>query len=187
MNLMRQLFAHAGFAALTLWLLAWVADWYGGDGGALSAAVGGAAGFVLGFALAHLAHEWSHYAGALLGGMPTTVKANISPLFFDADLDASSGTPFLAMSFGGPIGNIICIALLVGLAPLDNLVFQAALAAGIGSLVYVLVLEVPVSRSVLAGKTPIDSLTDHFGQGGGLFLRATAAGLAASAGSLLVI
>ena len=57
-------------------------------------------------------------------------------------------------------------------------VMIAFLAAVAGQLVFVLMLELPVSIGVMAGRDPLRTLEQHFGQGGPLFLRAGIGGLA---------
>ena len=83
MNFLRQLLSHAGFAVLALYLLALLNRWHGNAGGSLNDWLAGVGGFLLGFALAHLAHEWSHFLGAVIGRTPVTIKNGISPLFFE--------------------------------------------------------------------------------------------------------
>ena len=60
-------------------------------------------------------------------------------------------------------------------------VMTAFLAAVAGQFVFVLMLELPVSIAVMAGRDPLQALQQHFGQGGPLFLRAGSGGLATAA------
>lgn len=131
-----------------------------------------------GIVLSHLLHEWGHFTGAVLSRSAHTLKPKISPLFFDFDYLHNNARQYLWLSAGGPLGNLLLIASIVML-PLQTLATQWLLATAIGQFVYVLVLEGPVTLSILRGGQPLDVLAKHFGQGKPLFRRSLWWGLAA--------
>jgi len=140
-----------------------------------------------GLILSHLIHEWGHFLGACLTKSKLTIKEKISPLFFDFDYLENNARQYLCLSAGGPVGNIVLILTTVFCIPMDNLGRQALLATMLGHFVYVLILELPVSRGILAGKNPIDVLSQHFGQGAPLFRRAERFGVLSGLAFLLVL
>lgn len=137
--------------------------------------------FLSGLALSHILHEWGHFLGARLGGARLTVREKVSPLFFDFDFPANTPRQFLWMSAGGLSGNLLLLLFLALCIDPSGLVLTALLAAVLGQLVFVVILELPVSLRVLAGQAPLAALTEHFGQGAPLFLRALLAGVATAA------
>lgn len=137
--------------------------------------------FLIGLALSHILHEWGHFLGAVLSGAQLTVRQKISPLFFDFEFPANTPRQFLWMSAGGLSGNLLLLLFLALCIGSPGLVLTAMMAAVLGQLVFVVVLELPVSLRVLAGQAPLPALTEHFSQGAPLFLRALLAG-AATAG-----
>jgi hypothetical protein len=160
--------AAALLAAGALALARWEAA--GGSGSALWLAC--AAAIVIGVLLSHLVHEWGHYLGVLASRAGHTLKGRPSPLFFDFDYEGSSPSQYLWVSAGGPLGNILLtLALSAGL-PTASLVHLSLWAAALGMLAYVVVLEGPISRAILAGGRPMDVVTRHFAQGLPLFRRA---------------
>lgn len=162
----------------TLWLLAtWMEPGQAGILRYLTAAWA----FLGGMVLSHLIHEWGHFAGAVLAGANLTIKPAAHPLFFDFDYDHNRPRQFLQMSIGGLLGNILLLLTVLLLITSPSLLTTSLLAAVIGQLVYVLILELPVSFGVMAGGAPLVVLTTHFSQGGPLFIRATLAALAAAA------
>jgi len=134
--------------------------------------------FLCGLAFSHIIHEWCHYAGARLARSAFTLKPRVHPLFFDFDLKKNSSRQFLCLSLGGLIGNFLLLTLLISFTTSGGIVAISLLAAVLGQLVFVLMLELPVSVAVIAGKDPLAALTAHFGQGGPLFLRAALGGAA---------
>ena len=60
-------------------------------------------------------------------------------------------------------------------------------AASIALLAYVLVIELPISRGIIAGRAPMEVLTTHFGQGKPLFRRAGIAGVTVLVSSLATL
>ena len=137
--------------------------------------------FLIGLALSHILHEWGHFLGARLGGARLTVRDKISPLFFDFEFPANTPRQFLWMSAGGLSGNLLLLFFVSLCIDPAGLVLTALMAAVLGQLVFVVILELPVSLRVLAGQEPFSALTEHFGQGGPLFLRALVAGGATAA------
>lgn len=181
-RLLPQAMAHGGVFALLVGILIWLqGQEVSGLAGLLKyLAVGWA--FLSGLALSHITHEWGHFAGALLTGSRFTIKPRIFPLFFDFDYVSNSSRQFLCMSLGGLVGNVLPLAVLAALwVEPQTLVLTGVLAAVLGQLVFVLILELPVSLGTLAGREPLATLTAHFGQGGPLFLRATVAAVGAAA------
>jgi len=179
-KLLRQGLAHGGVFALLVCSLVWLhgLEASGLEGVVKYLALGWA--FLSGMALSHIVHEWGHFMGAVATAPQLTIKPKISPLFFDFDLVANTPRQFLWMSLGGLVGNVLLLCVLaLAIAP-QSLVLTSVLAAVLGQLVFVMMLELPVSRGVLAGREPLAAMTAHFGQGGPLFLRAGAAGLAAA-------
>jgi hypothetical protein len=137
-------------------------------------------GVLCGLGLSHIIHEWCHYAGARLSRSVHTLKPQTHPLFFDFDLEANSSRQFLCLSFGGLAGNLLLLALLLYFPNTGSIVMSALLGAVVGQFVFVLILELPVSVEVIAGKAPLAAITDHFEQGGPLFLRAALGGIVAA-------
>lgn len=132
--------------------------------------------FLCGLGFSHIIHEWCHYAGARLAKSSLALKPQVHPLFFDFDLQANTSRQFLCLSLGGLMGNLLLLALLIPYAAPGSIVSTGLLAAVLGQLVFVLMLELPVSVEVITGKEPLAALTAHFGQGGPLFLRAVLGG-----------
>lgn len=139
---------------------------------------------ITGIVLSHVIHEWGHFFGALLSRSAYTLKKKISPLFFDFDYVKNNPRQYLWMSVGGPLGNVLLISITLLLLPIQSTGQQWLLATLLGKLVYVLVLEGPVSLGILAGKNPLEVLGKHFGQGKPLFQRSLLAGVASG---LLVV
>ena len=170
----RQAVAHGGVAALLLYLLFWM-DARTTNGVTLYLTAAWA--FATGLVLSHIFHEWCHFFGALVGRATVTLKPRIHPLFFDFDFPANSRAQFLFLSIGGLLGNVLLLLVTPGDWP-HSLAMASLLAAVAGQLVFVLILELPVSIGVLRGADPLATLTAHFGQGGPLFLRAGVGGAA---------
>lgn len=179
-RLLPQALAHGGVLLLLLSILFWL---QGQEATGLAGPVkylAAAWAFLSGMALSHIIHEWGHFAGALFTGSRFTVKPKIFPLFFDFDYVSNSSRQFLCMSLGGLAGNVLLLIILALWIVPQTLVLTSVLAAVLGQLVYVLILELPISLGILAGREPLATLTDHFNQGGPLFLRATIAGVGAA-------
>lgn len=173
-----QALAH-GLVSLVLVYSVFVADtWETAGGSGYTLYLAAAWAFLTGLALSHIAHEWCHFLGAILGKSALTIKPGVHPLFFDFDLSANTSRQFLLLSIGGLLGNVLLLCTLLLYVVPKTLVLTSLLAAVSGQLVFVLILELPVSVAVLAGSDPLTSLTRHFGQGGPLFLRAAIAGAA---------
>jgi len=168
--------SHGAVASLTTTLWYAANPWPAGLVIALSIATG--------VVLSHVIHEWGHFLGAVLSRSAYTLKKKISPLFFDFDYVKNDPRQYLWMSVGGPLGNVLLISITLWLLPIETLAQQWLLATMMGQLVYVLVLEGPVSLGILAGKNPLEVLAKHFGQGKPLFQRSLLAGIASG---LLVI
>ena len=176
--LARQALAHGGVALLLVSLLTYM-DARATSGAALYLAVGWA--FLTGLVLSHIIHEWCHFFGAIAGRATITLKPRVHPLFFDFDFAANARAQFLFLSFGGLFGNVLLLWLVAHGDGPQSLVMTGLLAAVAGQLVFVLILELPVSIGVLGGADPLAALTEHFGQGGPLFLRAAIGGAATAA------
>lgn len=180
-SLLRQALAHGGVCLLlisTLWVLE---SSQGPEEPAIAGYLAATWAFLSGMALSHIIHEWGHFAGALISGSSLTIKPAAHPLFFDFDYELNKPRQFLFMSGGGLLGNILLLLTLLLLVKPASLVTTSLLAAVVGQLVYVLILEFPVSFGVMTGGAPLAVLTNHFNQGGPLFIRATLGALAAAA------
>ena len=177
--MVRQGLAHGALALLLVCSLLYLhaAEMAGSRGPTLYLAAAWA--FLCGLALSHIIHEWGHFLGALTFRSRLTIKPRVHPLFFDFDYLANRPAQFLALSLGGLLGNLALLLVLLGTGD-HSLVFTSLLAAVIGQFAYVLVLELPVSLGVIAGRDPLEMLGTHFAQGRPLFLRATLAGIAAA-------
>jgi hypothetical protein len=171
--------AHGGVAILLVYLLTFL-DATRSEGGAAVYLVAAWA-FVTGLVLSHIFHEWCHFLGSVVGSATVSLKPRVHPLFFEFDLDANSHTQFILLSAGGLCGNVLLLLLVSYGAASHSLVMTSLLAAVAGQLVFVLILELPVSIRVLAGAGPLEALTAHFGQGGPLFLRAAIGGVTTAA------
>jgi hypothetical protein len=133
-------------------LLLWRADaTLRADGGAVAIAVALLTG-ALTTAVAYFAHEWGHFAGALLSG--STVYPADSPdeiFLFQFDSDRNERGQFLAMSMGGFAASGVVLALLLAVLPLGTLAGAVALVlSGLGVLATA-ILEVPAFWRVLRG------------------------------------
>ena len=137
--------------------------------------------FLCGLAFSHIIHEWCHYAGARITKSSLVLKPGIHPIFFEFDLETNTSRQFLCLSLAGLMGNFLLLAALISCAAPGSIVFLSLLAAVCGQLVFVLIVELPVSIEVITGKNPLSVLTKHFGQGGPLFLRATLVGAGTAA------
>ena len=186
-SLARQALAHGGVALLLVYTVALADSWEKtGGAGVVALYLAAAWAFLAGLGLSHILHEWCHFFGAVLARSAVTLKPAVHPLFFDYDFPAHTPRQFLCLSVGGLLGNVLLLCLLLLCVAPTTLVLTSLLAAVAGQLVFVLMLELPVSLGVLAGKAPLASLTDHFGQGGPLFLRAAIGGAATAALVFLV-
>lgn len=142
--------------------------------------------FLTGLGLSHIIHEWCHFLGAIIARAKVTLNPRIHPLFFDFDFSANKPGQFLCMSFGGLLGNVLLLCIVVFFVGPQTMVMTSSLAAVAGQFVFVLILELPVSLAVLNGRDPLESLTTHFGEGGPLFLRAAVGGVATASLVLLL-
>ncbi len=173
-----QAIAHGGIALLLAALLLAAQSWTG-TGPAAYLLVTWA--FLTGLALSHIVHEWCHFLGATAARSALTLKPRLHPLFFDYDFAQNTRAQFLCLSIGGLLGNVLLLSLALLFAGSRSPVMTAFLAAVAGQFVFVLMLELPVSLGVMAGRDPLRTLEQHFGQGGPLFLRAGGGGLATAA------
>lgn len=181
--LLRQMLAHGTIALLLAYTVFYL---HAREMTGASRYLAAAWAFACGFALSHIIHEWGHFLGAVTSRSALTIKPRIHPLFFDFDYPANRQQQFLSLSIGGLLGNIALLVALLLMNTQHSLVLTALLAAVTGQLVYVLILELPVSLGVLAGQKPLEVLAAHFGQGRPLFVRATAGGAVAAAVVLLL-
>lgn len=180
-GLARQALTHGAVFALLVFGATALQDREQAGSGGASLYLAESLAFLIGLALSHIIHEWGHFLGAVLSGAMLTVREKVSPLFFDFEFPANTPRQFLWMSAGGLSGNLVLLLFLsLGIAS-PGLVVTAMMAAVLGQLVFVLILELPVSLRVLAGQAPLAALTEHFSQGAPLFLRALLAGAATAA------
>lgn len=172
-----HLLSHGAVALLTSVLWCTADQWYMTTPSLLGNSMVILLTVVTGIVLSHVIHEWGHFFGAVLSRSAYTLKKKISPLFFDFDYLKNSPRQYLWMSVGGPLGNVLLISMTLLLLPIQSTGQQWLLATLLGKLVYVLVLEGPVSLGILAGKNPIEVLGKHFGRGRPLFQRSLLAGI----------
>ena len=176
-----QALAHGGVLLALVGLLAWLETSVNANTAPWKLFAAAAGAFVSGLGLSHIVHEWGHYLGAVGARSAVDIKARIAPLFFDFDFSKNSSAQFLSMSLCGLAGNVLLLAVAAWWAAPPGLVAISLLAAVLGQFVFVLILELPVSVSVLRGGDPWEALGSHFGQGASLFLGALIAGLAVAA------
>ena len=167
-------------------LLGALALWGAADSWSLVTDLPLAAGFAViasvafGIVMVHVIHEWFHFFGAAFSGASYTVKERAAPLFFDFDYSNNTDRQFLSMSIAGTLGNLLFIALVVTLVPIDSASRAMLLAVGLGMLIYVGCIEWPVIRYALQGRSAMDALVAHFGKGPGVLNRALVYGLLAA-------
>jgi hypothetical protein len=178
-----QALAH-GSVLLLLAAALVTADSLATTGAALYLAVAWA--FLTGLGLSHIVHEWCHFFGAVIAGAAITLKPRVHPLFFDYDFAKNTPRQFLCLSIGGLLGNVVLLSIALAFAGPQAPVMTSFLAAVAGQFVFVLMLELPVSLGVMAGRDPLQSMEQHFGQGGPLFLRAAIGGVATATGVFLL-
>ena len=176
-TLLHQALTHGGVALALVCLLTLVNLWELTADARYASYIAAIWGFLCGLGLSHIIHEWCHYAGARLAKSSITLKPKVHPLFFDFDFTANTSRQFLYLSLGGLVGNFLLLTLLVYSPVGDSIAMTSLLAAVLGQLVFVLLLELPVSVEVMRGKDPLSALTTHFEQGGPLFLRAGLGGI----------
>jgi hypothetical protein len=176
--LARQALAHGGIALLLLAALV-AADSLATTGAALYLAVAWA--FLTGLGLSHIVHEWCHFLGAVSARSALTLKPRVHPLFFDFEFAKNTPRQFLCLGIGGLLGNVLLLSIALVFAGPQSPVMTSFLAAVAGQFVFVLMLELPVSLGVIAGRDPLRAMEQHFGQGGPLFLRAAIGGVATAA------
>ncbi len=179
-----HLISHSTVAMMTGLLWHQTNQWSSSNPSSLSYALIIFLSLVSGIVLSHLLHEWGHFIGAVLSRSRYTLKSKISPLFFDFDYVKNTPRQYLWLSFGGLAGNIFLITTTLLSFSLHTLGQPFLLASIIGQFAYVLVLELPVSIGILAGKNPLEVLSQHFAQGKPLFLRSLLAGI--SSGVLIL-
>ena len=127
---------------------------------------------ISGIAFSHIAHEWSHFFGALRTGSKYAIKDKPAFLFFDFDYVNNSREQFLSMSIGGLAGNTALVLLVWLLIPMDSAGRMLLLATTVAMTVYVAVIEYAVIKRTRAGEEPLEVLADHFKEGPALFRRA---------------
>ena len=176
-NLVQQALAHGGVILVLVVTLTAVNSWEQQVNSALAHFVTVTWAVLCGLLLSHIVHEWCHYAGAALARASVTIKPKVHPLFFDFEFPDNTRMQFLCLSLGGLAGNFLLLTLVVFYPAEHSLALAALLAAILGQLVFVLMLELPVSVEVMMGKDPLEALTTHFSQGGPLFLRAAIGGV----------
>ena len=185
-RLVRQALAHGAVFALLVFGATVLQDREQAGPGGAALYLAASLAFLTGLAFSHIIHEWGHFLGAVLSGAMLTVRQRISPLFFDFEFPANTHRQFLWMSAGGLAGNLVLLLFLSLGIDSTGQVLNAMMAAVLGQLVFVVILELPVSLRVLAGQEPLEALTEHFSQGAPLFLRALLAGVATAALVLLL-
>ncbi|MEM8499832.1 MAG: hypothetical protein AAF542_17545 [Pseudomonadota bacterium] len=123
------------------------------------------AAILAGVGLAHLMHEWGHFLGARWSGANAPLKAEPALLAYDFDFKSNTNDHFLAMSYGGTLGNFLAIALIWWTIPMDEPHRIALLASAIAATGFVAKLEWPVILHARENKDPMAALIHGFGGG----------------------
>lgn len=179
--LMRQALAHGGVVLALFASLVAANSWGHTASSDLEHYATAVWAFLCGLVFSHIIHEWCHYAGARIAKSTLVLKPDIHPIFFEFDLETNTSRQFLCLSLAGLLGNFLLLAVLITCAAPGSIVYLGLLAAVLGQLVFVLMVELPVSIEVITGKNPLTVLTAHFGQGGPLFFRAALGGVGTAA------
>ena len=186
-NLLMQFGVHGLIFVTALSLWAAIDAWRLVSGLAFASGFSVFASIVFGIAMAHILHEWSHFLGAYFSGSDYTVKEKPAPLFFDFDYKNNSQRQFLSMSVGGTVGNILFLIAIYFALPLDSFGRMMLLAVAIGMTFYVSVIEFPVIKLACSGKSAMESLIEHLGQGQAILNMALLSGLVTAIISFLLI
>ncbi len=105
-------------------------------------------GWVVGlavFACAYLAHEWSHYLGALAMGSRVRVGENLgSGFLFSFDAEGNSLAQFVVMSLSGFVATAIAVILFYQVLPDEYLATRVARGGVVFLALLGLVLELPL-------------------------------------------
>lgn len=153
------------------------AGYAGSPGSPLALLFALVAGTLLGLTLSLLVHEWSHYAGARLGGGRILPVPRRRLFVFNWDFACNSPRQFMTMSYAGTAGSLLALIILVLLLSPPSPADTMAIAASAGSLVLVAVIEWPVLLRIHLGEQPLRALQ---GIGRNILLIAIAAGLLAA-------
>lgn len=139
--------------ALSVGLWAWLAEYSAGQG-VLADFSGWIVGLMLGVC-AYLAHEWSHYLGALAMGAKVKAGTDLSSAFlFSFDSEENSVLQFVVMSVSGFIATALVLVFFYQGLPDEYLATRVARGGALFLALLGVVLEVPlllyglVTRSV---------------------------------------
>ncbi len=137
------------------------------------------AAVLAGIGFAHLMHEWGHFLGARWSGAKAPLKAEPTLLAYDFDFKSNTNEHFLAMSYGGTLGNFLAITLIALAIPMDEPHRVALLSSAIAAAGFVAKLEWPVILHARENKDPMAALMHGFGGGFPVFRDAMLVGGAA--------
>jgi hypothetical protein len=146
-------------AAITLWGAAdtWVAQ----SGLLLASFLSVINALVAATILATIFHEWGHFLGARMSGSYSPMVTDpYNQFIFGFNFTKNTRQQFLAMSFGGPIGNWILVALVVLMVPLDNAGRIMLFAVVVARAISVCLFEIPIIMKTMSGGEPEQELSD---------------------------
>jgi hypothetical protein len=166
----------------TLWTAA--DSWYLLTGLPIASGLAVVTGALAGVLVATVVHEWSHLAGAVLGGSAYRVPKKFGLFVYDFDFENNSVRQFTIMSLAGQAGSWAAVIALCWLIPLDNPGRVMLVCAAIGSAVFGGVIEWPVIRRAQLSGKPLEELSKI---DGGVFKRGAACGLASGLGLWLIL
>jgi len=149
----------AFLAAITLWGAA--DSWAAHSGLLLATLISVVNAMVAATVLAILFHEWGHFLGARLSGSYSPMVTDpYNQFIFGFDFKKNTKQQFLAMSFGGPIGNWVLVALIIMLVTLDNAGRIMLFAVAVARAISVCLFEIPVIMKTISGGEPEEELAD---------------------------
>ena len=138
--------------ALGVGLWAWLAEYSAGHG-VLADFSGWIVGLTLGIC-AYLAHEWSHYLGALAMGAKLTVGTDLSSAFlFSFAAEENSVAQFFVMSVAGFIATALVLVFFYQGLPDEYLASRVARGSALFLALLGLTLELPLLLYGLATRS----------------------------------
>ena len=145
--------------ALLLFLLWTAADsWYLLTGLVLANSLSVLTAALAGVALATIFHEWSHFAGTVLGGSRYGIPGKPGLFVYEFDFEHNSLRQFNIMSLAGQAGSWLAVLGIFLAIPLDNAGRAMLLASAVGSAVFGGVIEWPVLRRSQRSGKPAEEL-----------------------------
>lgn len=121
---------------------------------------------VAGTVLAIIFHEWGHFIGArVAGAYSPMVRKPTNAFIFGFNFARNTSRQFLSMSIGGPAGNLLLVALVLVLVPLDSWGRAMLLAVVVARAVSVIMFEGPIIMRAFRGIDPEASLETGLNDG----------------------